>query len=311
MPELTLNNIDQISIDVSRQEITFSHLPTDLIDHICCDVENEMSNGLSFSQAYQRVKQKMGSRRLKEIQEETLYLVDTKYRNMKNTMKISGVAGTIILGFASLFKIQHWPGAGIMLSCGALFLAFVFLPSALSVLWKETHNRNRLFLFISAFFSGIFFVTGSIFKIQHWPAAGIILSLAALSGLLFFIPSLTLSRINDQEHKAKKPVYIIGAAGIVLYGLGMLFKIQHWPLASILGISGLILICVIAFPWYTWLTWKNENHISARFIFIVVGFLLILIPGTILNLSLQNARNELQQKQQQMEVPVNSNTNNK
>ncbi len=54
----------------------------------------------------------MGSRRLKEIQEETLYAVDTKYRFMKNTMKISGVAGTIMFGFAALFKIQHWPGAG-------------------------------------------------------------------------------------------------------------------------------------------------------------------------------------------------------
>ena len=58
----------------------------------------------------------MGSRRLKEIQEETLYLVDTKYRNMKNLMKFSGVAGTILFGFAALFKIQHWPMAGIMMT---------------------------------------------------------------------------------------------------------------------------------------------------------------------------------------------------
>lgn len=279
MPELSLHHINQISRDITRQEITISHLLEDLIDHVCCDVEYEMQSGLDFAEAYKKVKQKIGERRFKEIQEETLYSVDTKYRIMKNTMKISGVAGTIILGFASLFKIQHWPGAGIMLSFGALILALVFLPSALSVLWKETHNRNRLFLFISAFLSGILFITGSIFKVQHWPAAGIILSLAAVCALLFFIPSLTLSRINEQEYKAKKPVYILGAIGVVFYGLGMLFKIQHWPLASILGVSGLILICLIAFPWYTWLTWKNENHISARFIFIVVGFLLILIPG--------------------------------
>ena len=86
MPELTLHHIDQISRDISRQEIVFSHLLHDLIDHVCCDVENEMQNGLSFSEAYRKVKQKMGSRRLKEIQEETLYLVDTKYRYMKNIL---------------------------------------------------------------------------------------------------------------------------------------------------------------------------------------------------------------------------------
>ena len=35
-------------------------------------------------------------------------------------MKISGIAGTVLLGFAALFKIMHWPGAGIMLSWVAL-----------------------------------------------------------------------------------------------------------------------------------------------------------------------------------------------
>ena len=35
MPELSLNHIDQISRDVNREEIRFSHLLEDLIDHIC------------------------------------------------------------------------------------------------------------------------------------------------------------------------------------------------------------------------------------------------------------------------------------
>ena len=83
---------------------------------------------------------------MKDIQEETLYAVDTKYRYMKNLMKISGVAGTVMFGFAALFKIQHWPGAGIMMTLGALILVFAFMPSALVVLWKETHSRKRLFL---------------------------------------------------------------------------------------------------------------------------------------------------------------------
>jgi len=190
MPELGLQHIDQISRDITRQEITFSHLLEDLIDHVCCDVENEMMQGLSFTEAYLKVKQKIGSRRLKEIQEDTLYAVDTKYRFMKNVMKISGVTGTIMFGLASMFKIQHWPGAGILLTLGALILAFVFLPSALSVLWKETHNRKRLFLVISAFLAGMLYIFGILFKIQHWPMAGPILSLAAISGILFLFRPL-------------------------------------------------------------------------------------------------------------------------
>jgi hypothetical protein len=234
----------------------------------------------------------MGSRRLKEIQEETLYAVDTKYRFMKNTMKISGVAGTIMFGFAAMFKIQHWPGAGVMMTLGALILAFVFLPSALSVLWKETHNRKRLFLFISAFFAGMLFILGTLFKIQHWPMAGSILTLSALSGILFFIPALALSRLSDMENKSKRTVYILGGAGLICYAAGMLFKLQHWPLASHLTVLGLLLLCFIAFPWYTWFTWKEESHITARFIFIVIGFLLIVVPGAMINLNLQISYND-------------------
>jgi len=92
MPELSLSDIEQIAGDIRRQEISFSLLLEDLIDHVCCDVENEMQKGLNFSEAYRRVKQKMGSRRIKEIQEETLYAVDTKYRYMKNTPGYEGMA---------------------------------------------------------------------------------------------------------------------------------------------------------------------------------------------------------------------------
>jgi hypothetical protein len=289
MPEFTLHHVDQISRDISRQEIVFSHLLHDLVDHVCCDVENEMQSGLSFSDAYRKVKEKMGSRRLKEIQEETLYAVDTKYRYMKTMMKISGVAGTILLGTAALFKIQHWPGAGIMMSLGALILAFMFLPSALGVLWKETHNSKRVFLFVSAFLTGMFFILGAIFKIQHWPAAGIILSLSVLSGIVFFIPALLINRINDTESKDKRTIYIIGAVGLICYITGLLFKIQHWPLSGVLMVAGVILLGVIVFPWYTWVTYKSESNIKASFIFILIGSLTIIIPGVLINLNLQES----------------------
>jgi len=287
MPELSLQNIDQISHDIRRQEIIFSHLLADLIDHVCCDVENEMQSGLDFSEAYRRVKQKMGSRRIKEIQEETLYAVDTKYRQMKNTMKISGIAGTVLLGFGALFKIQHWPLAGAMTTLGAVTLALVFMPSALGVLWKETHSGKKLFLFISAFLAGMFFILGTLFKIQHWPAAGIILSLAALFGVVFFIPALLFSKLQEQENKPKRPVYIIGAIGAICYAAGMFFKIQHWPLAATLTVSGMIILYVIVLPWYTWLTWKEENIISPKFIYMIIGLFAIIIPGALINLNLQ------------------------
>jgi hypothetical protein len=313
MPELSLENIDRISSDVRRQEITFSHLLEELTDHICCDVENEMQKGLTFLEAYRRVKQKMHPRRLKEIQEETLYAVDTKYRNMKNTMKIAGITGTVLLGFAALFKIQHWIGAGAMMTLGAAILAFVFLPSALGVLWKETHNKNRLFLLISAFFTGMFFILGILFKVQHWSGAGTLLILATAAGILCFIPALVINRFRNQEDKSKRPAYIFGAIGLVFYTAGLFVKIQHWPGASLLMFTGIIILCIIAFPWYTWLSWKDEHHINSKFLYMVIGTLALIVPGAMLNLSLQYVYEDgfypHQEQQQSMNNYLNSNNN--
>lgn len=289
MPELSLRDINQIILDVRSQEIVFSHLADELADHICCDVEHEMGRGLTFNEAYRIVKDKIGHRRIKEIQEETLYAVDTKYRNMKKTMKISAIAGTVLLGFAALFKIMHWPLAGIMLTLGGLLLAFVFMPSALGVLWKETHNPKKLFLYISAFLAVMFFIMGTVSKVQHWPGAGWVLSLSALSGILLFIPALLVSKLREQDKKQKRIVYILGAAGLISYSLGLLFKIQHWPLATILVVAGSIIIFLVAFPWYTRITWKNDQAVSARFIFMVIGSMALVIPGLMLNLSLQRS----------------------
>lgn len=287
MPELTLQNIEEISRDVGRQEITFAHLRDELTDHICCDVEYEMQKGLSFPKAYSVVRRKLGSRRLREIQEETLFAVDTKYRQMKNTMKISAIAGTLLLGFAALFKIMHWPGAGIMIILGALALAFVFMPSALTVLWKETHSGKRLFLYISSFIFAMLFIAGVVFKIQHWPAAGLILSLAVASGALLFLPALLAAKLQDQENRSRKIVYILGALGMLSYMAGLLFKIQHWPLATILLSAGLALVFFVVFPWYTLLTWKDDDHVSSGFIFMVIGALAIVIPSLLISLNSQ------------------------
>ncbi|MRR22421.1 hypothetical protein EG830_05510 [bacterium] len=287
MPELTFQDIASIRRDVNRQEICYSHLADELIDHLCCDVENEMAGGLNFQDAYSKVKEKLGHRRLREIQEETLYSIDTKYRNMKKTMKISGIAGTVMLGFAALFKISHLPGAGIILTLGSLILAFVFMPSALTVLWKETHNGKKLFLYISAFITAMLFIVGVTSKVQLWPMAGLILALGSLSGVFAFVPALLSAKLKEHENSSKKIVYILGAAGLICCILGLLFKIQHWPMATILLTAGAAIIFFAVFPWYTWLTWRKESNVTAKFIFMITGMIVLMLPVLMLNLSLQ------------------------
>lgn len=287
MPELTSQNIQQISRDISREEIVYSHLLDELIDHVCCDVEDEMYKGLSFTEAYSLVKLRIGPDRFRDIQKDTLYAVDFKYRNMKNLMKISGTAGTILLSFGALFKIQHWPLAGVMMTLGAFILALMFLPSSLGVLWKETHNKKRLLLFVSAFITGAFFIAGTLFKVQHWPAANIVLFVSLTSAIFLLFPSAVSMIFRDEENKSLRGVALTGAIGAILYITGMLFKIQHWPFSNILLLLGIFILAFIALPWYTRKRWKTDSAVNPEFIFLVVGCLAIVVPGTLVNLNFQ------------------------
>jgi hypothetical protein len=287
MPELNLHHIDQITRDVRMQEIGFSHLFHDLVDHICCDIEYEMQQGLTFDEAYWKVKAKIGFRGLKRIQEETLYAVDNKYRNMKNLMKISGVAGTVMLGFAAIFKISHWPLAGMLITLGAFVLSFLFLPSALVVLWKETKNQKKLILFISAFIAGVAFIVGMLFKIQHWPGANIAILAGLLTGAILFVPSLLFQLFGDKEKKHKRFLYVIGALSILIYATGFWFRILHWPMASVFLMLGAFVLFFVALPWFTRIQWKSETSVNARFIIMVIAPLLFVLPGALVNLNLE------------------------
>ncbi len=289
MFELTIENIEIIAADVKSQEIVFSHLEDDLIDHICCDVESEMESGFGFIDAYARVRQKFGRGGLKEIQEKTLYATDTKYRIMKNAMKISALAGTILFGFAAMFKIQHWPGAGIMLTLGALILTFVFVPSTLVVLWKETKNSRKLLLFISAFLSAGFFISSILFKIQHWEGGGMMAILAGVSVIFLLIPSLLSAFLQRPERRHEKPVYITAAIGFLAFFSGFLFKVMHWQGSGVLFLVGLIVLFLVALPWFTWLRWKDEEYVKPGFIFLVAGSLSIILPAVLLSMNLRSS----------------------
>ena len=125
MCELTTEQLETVVEIVGNSEITYSHLPDDLIDHICCDIESEMSVGLSFNKALERVQCKFGDLGLQKIQEDTILLIDQKYRFMKTTMKIFGNVSLALIGLGTIFKIFHWIGSAFVLSFGFLLLGLV------------------------------------------------------------------------------------------------------------------------------------------------------------------------------------------
>jgi hypothetical protein len=285
MAELSLHQVERIKKDLIRDSISYSHLFHDLLDHICCDIEFEMDRGISFEDAYTNIKRWMGRNRCRKIQEETLLLTNNTYRFMKSIMKIFGIISPALLAVAALFKIQHWPGAGILMVLGFFLLCIFFLPSAIYVLYKENKGK-RFVLYLFGFVSFFPWMAGVLFKVQHWPSASILLTIGILATVVLFLPTLLYVKIKDASTKELNPVLTIGVISGMIYLTGLLFKIMHWPGAGLMFCLGSLFFVVIFLPYYTIKTYKEDQHVRFEFIFLLVGVLWFILTTTLFNLNI-------------------------
>lgn len=108
-------------------------------------------------------------------------------------------------------------------------------------------KRLMLVLGIS---TAVSIIVGTIFKMLHWPGSGILLTLGIVTLSLAFIPLFVMVRIRDTREKNKainRPLLITGLITAILFSLGSLTKIMHWPGANVtlgtsLIVGGLFLV---------------------------------------------------------------------
>lgn len=286
---LDVQQVQTIESLVKKEDLNYSHLPDDLVDHICCDVELLMEDGKNFTEALNKVKKEIGIGGLKKIQEITLFLINKNYRIMKKTMRIFGLVAPTLLAIGSLFKVYHWPGASIMVTLGAVLLSCVFLPAAVYTMYQETKSKKRIFVYLTGFLGGFGYIIGVLFKLMHWPRGGVFLTLSLIFIALVFLPALLISKLQDETNKKFIPIYVIAFVSIIVWVLGLLFKIQHWSGASIMLGLGLFCIIFIALPVYYFIGLKNESFVSGSYIFIVIAITEIVITGGLMQLNLSHS----------------------
>ena len=83
---------------------------------------------------------------------------------MKKLIYISGIISAYYITFGSSFKIQHWPGAGVLLSISITFFALFFIPAALLNNFK--HEKKNAYLYISIFITLLINFAAALFKIH-------------------------------------------------------------------------------------------------------------------------------------------------
>jgi serine phosphatase RsbU (regulator of sigma subunit) len=92
----------------------------------------------------------------------------------------------VLLG--QFFKIQQWPGAGLLIIIGTLIFCLFYLPLYGLEKWKELkEKKSKLFLVLQLFIF-LLFAFGFLFKIQRWPGGGLLILLTTKTMFFVILP---------------------------------------------------------------------------------------------------------------------------
>jgi len=266
---LDSRHIRQIESDVESARITINNLSQELVDHICCEVESLMSTGKSFEEAYAIIKEQTGIKVLQKIQENTLYLIDKKYKAMKTTMKITGNVSLAFIAIGTALKIFHYPAASITLLLGFVMLCFVFFPAAIYMNYTYKKDQKNPMLNLSILIGGIAFMIGVLFKLMHWPGAALLLFVGWSIILGIFLPILLFVKLKEASTRGEKSIYILGVVSLIIFEVATMFKMFHWPGAALLMILGSVLLIGVFVPLFARMKFKNGSITIAQFIFLI------------------------------------------
>ena len=93
-------------------------------------------------------------------------------------------------------------------------------------------------------------LSGSLFKIMHWPGAAVMIILGSFSFAFLFIPLIILKNFKEESFSKDQIIYSLGIILGTVLGLGFIFKIMHWPMATILMLYSIILFNFLYVPAY-------------------------------------------------------------
>lgn len=260
--------IDYILNDIRRRGVEMEDLQSNLLDHICCIVEQNLKSDGDFEDFYKKTIPKFFKHELWEIEEETILLLTYKnYYTMKKAMILSGNISLALIATGTVFKIFHWPGAALALILGFAILCFLFFPSAIYLNHKSEQNRPLLNL--SILFGGIIFMLGVLFKVMHWPGTPILLLTGWSIILGLFLPIFLFGKLKETNSGKEKSIYILGAISLIIFEAATMFKFFHWPGAGPLMILGSVTLIGLFVPLFTNMKLKKKEMNAGQFIFAI------------------------------------------
>ncbi len=134
---------------------------------------------------------------------------------MNKTLKITGWIVCILFTLGVIFKIMHWPGAGIILVLGGFLYLTIYLPFWL--IYELKNNNWKLYTWVQ-YFTLSLWILATIFKTQHWLGAGPLYYLLLFCSILVLFP-IYLIKINRKSIVPSQPFEYHFTFFVIILGL--------------------------------------------------------------------------------------------
>ena len=128
---------------------------------------------------------------------------------MKQKIYIIGVVIVATIFTGAIFKVNHWPGAGVLITAGMTALIFLFLPLALLHHYKSDGNMKNPALHIVTYVTCLVVFTAMLFKLMHWPFAGTLLTIALPFPYVVFLPVFIAVTSKDKNFNIYNTVFVL------------------------------------------------------------------------------------------------------
>lgn len=128
---------------------------------------------------------------------------------MKQKLYIAGIIDLIVVLTGTIFKINHYPGAGILLTLGIAAFAVIICPLALVSSYRRNREEQSKSLYIITAITIFLVFTAMLFKIQHWPFAGLLLTIAMPFPYVVFLPVFIAVASRKRNFNIYNTVFVL------------------------------------------------------------------------------------------------------
>ncbi len=198
MQLLADEQIKRIEERLAEASLSNNSLSIDILDHLCCMIEERMDLGWDYLRAEKEVFSEMGVLQIQAIEQETKLLTQNKLV-MKKRTKIIGLVALVLMTIGFIMKQLHVMGAGVTWGVGVLTAVFGFALFLLLDRFKYDKSSKEKAISFVGFLGASSFMLGTGFKLLRQPGSHYMIG---FGGLILLVHYLISNSVKTKDGKS-------------------------------------------------------------------------------------------------------------